>query len=119
MALNPIFWIARWGTTPAVMPVFLVTSILLMIPGSWKFVASLWVHNKDLYKLNEGYLFIIRMIPFFNYAYILLCWVINILLHLVADLFNGDMSDFDGSTYTYRSTGEDVGGMRAFPLKAA
>lgn len=118
MALNPIFWLARWATTPILMPVFLITSILFMLPGSWKLIASLWVHYKDIPKLNKGYLYVIRMIPFFNYAFILLCWVINIFLHLLADIFQGDMFDFDGETYTYKSTGEDVGGMRAFPIKS-
>lgn len=119
MALNPIFWLARWGTTPAVMPVFFVASILLMIPKTWEFVASLWIHRKDISTLNKGHWFIIRMIPFFNYISILICWLINILCHLIADIFNGDMFDFDGETYTYRSTGESVGGLRAFPLRSA
>jgi hypothetical protein len=59
------------------------------------------------------------MIPFFNYAYILICWLINVFCHLIADIFNGDMFDFDPETYTYKSTGESVGGLRAFPLKSA
>ena len=118
MALNPIFWLARWATTPVLMPVFLITSILLMTPVWW-LIVSLWIHNQDLWNFNKGYLYVIRMIPFFNYAYILICWLINVFCHLIADLFNGDMFDFDPETYTYKSTGESVGGLRAFPLKSA
>ena len=80
MALNPIFWLARWGTTPAVMPVFLIASILLMIPKTWEFVASLWIHSLDIPTLNKGHWFIVRMIPFLNYISI---WFVGLLIFFV------------------------------------
>ena len=82
MALHPILWLARWATTPVLMPVFLITSIAFMIPSWYKTVGGLWVHHSEYDSLNSWW----RYIPFISYVLVILGWLVNILGHIIADL---------------------------------
>ena len=113
MGLNPILWMARWVTVPPlIMPVFIIASIAFMIPGGTNMVGGLWVHRKDLNKINSWW----KYIPAINYTIVLLGWAINILGHILSDLLvpfriidsKNHISNFDASDYTYRDTGKTI-----------